>query len=198
MTSTIKPKPKSGARAASISRGKGGKTISRGKGGQTTKKAPPPGSVSFERPPPRASKGKKDRKGGNKGKKSLVGWKKSLKGPLTVDYDPAARQEYLTGFQKRNQEKRAAAIAFHKKAELKALKDARREKAEAIKDKKTKVLADLEAIEKLNARSTRRASRASTGANDDEDETIEEEALRLEKGSKRVTVTVTEMALEDL
>ncbi|KAJ3042584.1 hypothetical protein HDV00_007119 [Rhizophlyctis rosea] len=63
-----------------------------------------------------------------------------------VVYDPSARKEYLTGFHKRNVEKKKAAIEYHRKKEKEERKELRREKGES---KKSLIVNDLERIEAI-------------------------------------------------
>ena len=60
-------------------------------------------------------------------------------------------REYLTGFQKRNQLKKAKAIEYQKSLERREKIELRKQKSESLKDKKAVIAQDLERIESIQS-----------------------------------------------
>ncbi|KAJ3054827.1 hypothetical protein HK097_000692 [Rhizophlyctis rosea] len=88
--------------------------------------------------------------------------------PEEVVYDPSARKDYLTGFQKRNQEKKKKAIEYHKQKE----KDERRELRKE-NNKKSLIINDLEKIEAIQRGDINFNSSDEEDNNSDAEEPIE-------------------------
>ena len=115
-------------------------------------------------------------------KNNKRGWRKGLKSQKEIHYDEGARQEYLTGFQKRNQIKKLKAKEY-KQSLLKQEKlEWKREKQESLKPKKLLVEQDLKQIESLQ---TFKANQQNAQIR----ETVLDE--------KKITVTITEIDLDE-
>lgn len=133
-------------------------------------------------------------------KKDKRGWKNKIKSNLEITFDEQSRKEYLTGFQKRNQEKKLKRTLY-KQQQIKDLKKQfQKDKKSTLKEQIQKTFQDLNTIESIQQAKSSALENTLESYNTTTDElhnqnTNESNTSKITTQNHQITVTIQDYSI---